>query len=243
MSPPTPFLQTTLMMLVFFGIVLVFAALLAGFMTLRHAWGVLVWMLPSLFAVGLAYWALHQTEALRDDPRGAARLNSTALAADFAFLTAWAFHTNGRARRGLLTLGALGWILMVVTGGMAVIESANLLLWNAAEPVTWGVIWLETLFVLQLAVLVLAYAHQHTVAAYRLQPGSTAHHPNRPPHPYPDVGYYRPRVAPGQPDPRRNAHPGSHRRPITHAPARANPHARGRAGLTHPPSQPERTGH
>jgi len=237
--------QNTLQILILTALVasglMILAASFGGYIAPIQAWRTLTGSLPALFSLVLVFLALTQTQNIQD-PHGASRFNSMALALGGGVLSVWAWRVNQRVRRvrgrSIRPISGTAWALIIVTGVMTVIESLNLVLWSAAEPVAWGVIWLVVIFVLQVTVLVLGYTRERVVAAYRVQPDSAAYHPNGTPHAYPDAGYYRLRVTPGKPDPRRHPHPRGDRRPVTHAATGFNQNAGQSSRPAHAPRKP-----
>jgi|GEM_PF-5430087 len=210
--------QHTLQILVLTALItsglIVLAALCGGYIALHHARSILTGAFPSLFALTLALLTLMKTADIQD-PRSAARFDSMALAFGGGLVTVWAYRANRQTRDRLIRrISGAAWALIVATGVMTVIESLNLILWSATQPVAWGVIWLVIVFVLQVAVLALGFTCERAVAADRVQSDSAAYHPNGSPNAYPDAGYYRLRVAPGKPDPRRHPNPRGDRRPV-----------------------------
>jgi hypothetical protein len=223
-------LQFTILFVLGVGALVLLTALLGGYLSAQALAFALGKLWPVVLALGVSYWALVQTEVLANDPHGAARLNSTALSASSGLLTVWAWRIN--RRHGALGRGA--WTLVVATGVLTVIESVNLMLWNASEPIVWGVVWFEALFIIQVALLVLAAARQHGLGLGRVQPSGATGHPNGAPDPYPDAGCYRPRVTPGIAHRPQHPHPSGHRRPVAHPTARPDANTRRERRITDP---------
>ena len=237
--------QHTLQVLILTALVasglVILAALFGGYIAPRDAWQTVTGSLPALFALVLVLLALVLTDEIQD-LHGATRFNSMALASGCGVLTVWAWRVNQRVKRvrgkSIRRISGTAWALIIATGVMTVIESLNLVLWSATDPVVWGVIWLVVIFVLQVAVFVLGFTRQRAVAAYRVQPDSAAYHPNGSANAYPDAGYYRLRVAPGKPDSRRHPNPRGDRRPVSNPPAGSYTNARPSSRPAHAPRKP-----
>jgi hypothetical protein len=216
-------LQVTVWLTFILGVVVVMVALLAGYVDLsqlRH----LSLALPSVLALGVVAVAMSQTAHIANE-RDAARFDSLVLTLGSTGVAHWAHRAN---RRASLRVTPLAWALVVATGAVAVIESANMLVWNAPEVVALGVFWLDALVFIQVVVLVLALTHGRAAGTHGngVQSGGAGGHPDGPANRYADKGSYRPRVTPGQPDSRRHPNPSGHRRPVTDPAAGANPDTR-----------------
>lgn len=216
-------LQVTVWLTFILGVVVVMVALLAGYVGLSQL-HYLRLALPSALALGVVVIAMSQTAHITNQ-RDAARFDSLVLALGSAGVAHWAHHTN---RRASLRVTPLAWALVVATGAVAVIESANMLVWNAPEVVALGVFWLDALVFIQVVVLVLALTRGRAAGSggNGVQSGGAGGYPDGPTNRYPDKGSYRPRVAPGKPNPRRHPNASGHRRPVPDAAAGANPDAR-----------------
>lgn len=231
-------LQLTILMALLCSALMLLAGFLGGFIVLSEVIMALKWTLPSLIALSLAFVMLSRTHDI-EDHRAVARFNSVVLAAGCGLLTVWAYRVNRRVNGVTIRrISGAAWSLIVATGLVTVIESTNMIFWSATELVVLGVLWLDIVLILQVAVLGLVYTRGRTAAAFRVQPDSAAYHPNGSPNAYPDAGYYRLRVAPGKPDSRRHPHPRGDRRPVTNTPARPNTDARYGNRVAHAPRKP-----
>lgn len=228
-------LQLTILITLLCSGLLLVAAVSVGYISVRQAFFALIWALPILFALALSAITLILTDKI-EDARSAARFNSMALAFGGGLLTLWAHRVNSRVGGvKIRQIGRGAWALIIATAVMTVIESINLVLWSATEPVVWGVIWLDIILVLQVAVLVLGYSRESLAVALRVQPDSSTHHPHGSPNAYPDSGYYSVRGATRQPNTSRNANPSSYGRPVTNALVGTHQNARHGNRVTHAP--------
>lgn len=216
-------LQITVWLTFILGVLVVMVALLAGYIGLSQL-RYLSLALPSALALGVVVFAMSQTAHISSE-RDAARFDSLVLALGSAGVARWAHRAN---RGASLRVTPLAWALVVATGAVAVIESANMLVWNAPEVVALGVFWLDALVFIQVVVLVLALTRGSSsgVGGNGVQSGGAGGHPDGPTNRYPDKGSYRPRVTPGKPDPRRHPNASGHRRSVADPAAGANADAR-----------------
>jgi hypothetical protein len=230
-------LQLTILSALVCSALLLLAAFFAGFIAPFDVWVILKWLRPVLFALGLALIALARTSEI-EDPRAAARFNSLVLGPVCGLLTIWAYRANQQVRGKMIRrVSGAAWALIVATGLVTVIESTNLILWSAAEPVALGVIWLDIILILQVTVLALAFTRERSIV-FRVQPDSAAYHPHGSSNAYPDAGYYGVRVAPGKPDPRRHPHPRGDRRSIANPVAWSHTDSRQGNRPAHAPRKP-----